>query len=160
MDRDNELKLRPIGRVITGRPQGSQGDHWEEQPSEIEIAPTWTEALDGLEEFSHIWIVWWLDGFDEPPASRHVHPEGRVEIPQVGLFATRSPHRPNPIAMTAVRLLEHRGNRLRVRGLDAYEGSPILDIKPYLRRGDQVPEAVMPSWLERLWSIHDTERGA
>ena len=146
MDRDRRLTLRPIGRVVTGRPQGVRGDHWEEQSSEIEIAPTWAEALDGLEEFSHIWILWWLDGFDEPPTSRHVHPEGRANLPQVGLFATRSPHRPNPIAMTAVRLLEHRGDRLRVRGLDAYEGTPILDIKPYTPR-DQKSEARF-GWLE------------
>ena len=157
MDRDRELTVRPIGQVVTGRPRGSQGDQWEDQPSEIQVAPSWAEALDGLDEFSHIWIVWWLDGFDEPPTSQLVHPEGRTELPEVGLFATRSPHRPNPIAMTAVRLLELGEGRLRVRGLDAYEGSPILDIKPYLRRGDMILGAVMPDWLERLWRSHDEE---
>lgn len=158
MARERGVEVRPIGWVVTGRPRGSQGDQWEEQPSEIEVIPSWAEALCGLEGFSHIWIVWWLDGFDQPPTSQFVHPEGRTEIPQVGLFATRSPHRPNPIAMTAVRLLEHREDRLRVEGLDAYEGSPILDIKPYLRRGDLIPDAEMPDWLEHLWRIHDEER--
>lgn len=160
MDRDRELTLRPIGRVVKGRAEGAQGDHWEKQPSEIEIAPDCAQALDGIEEFSHIWILWWLDHFDKPPTSPFVHPEGRTELPPVGFFATRSPHRPNPIAITVVRLLEHREGRLRVQGLDAYEGTPVLDIKPYLRRGDQIPEVVMPDWLERLWRIHDDERGA
>jgi tRNA-Thr(GGU) m(6)t(6)A37 methyltransferase TsaA len=158
MDRERELNLQPIGWVVTGRPRGSEGDQWEEQPSEIQVVPAWTEALFGLDEFSHIWIVWWLDGFEEPPTSRLVHPERRAEMPEVGLFATRSPHRPNPVAMTAVRLLGLEKGRLRVRGLDAYEGSPILDIKPYLRRGDMIPEAQMPDWLEDLWRIHDEER--
>jgi tRNA (Thr-GGU) A37 N-methylase len=81
-------------------------------------------------------------------------------MPLVGLFATRSPHRPCPIAITAVRLLAHEGTVLRVEGLDACEGTPILDIKPYLRRGDLIPEAKAPDWLEELWRIHDEERAA
>jgi tRNA (Thr-GGU) A37 N-methylase len=79
-------------------------------------------------------------------------------MPLRGIFATRSPRRPNPIAITAVRLLERQGARLRVQGLDAYQGTPILDLKPYLRRGDLIPEAAMPAWLEQLWRIHDEER--
>lgn len=158
MSQEHELTLRPIGRVLKGRPEDDSGNGWQEHAAEIEIDPTWAEALDGIEEFSHIWIIWWLDHFDEPPTSPHVHPEGRAEMPLVGLFATRSPHRPNPIAMTAVRLLERQGTRIRVQGLDAFEGTPVLDIKPYLRRGDHILKATMPEWLEALWSIHDKER--
>jgi tRNA-Thr(GGU) m(6)t(6)A37 methyltransferase TsaA len=160
VDKDRELRLHPIAWVVSGRPRGAKGDGWAEESSEIEVDPYWAEALDGIEGFSHLWIIWWLDGFDEPPTSRFVHPEGRREIPQVGFFATRSPHRPNPIAITAVRFEERWENCLRVSGLDAYEGSPVLDIKPYLRRGDKIPEAVMPEWLEYLWRIHDEERDA
>jgi tRNA-Thr(GGU) m(6)t(6)A37 methyltransferase TsaA len=158
---ERELRLRPIGRVVKGRstPQEQpQEDGWEEASAEIEIDPSWAEALDGIEDFSHIWIVWWLDRFDQPPASLRVHPEGREEMPLVGLFATRSPRRPCPIAMTAVPLLGREGGRLFVQGLDAFEGTPVLDIKPYLRRGDAVPDATMPGWLEHLWRIHDEER--
>jgi tRNA-Thr(GGU) m(6)t(6)A37 methyltransferase TsaA len=126
----------------------------------IQVEAAWVEALDGIERFSHIWVLWWLDRFRGPPSARKVHPEGRPEMPLVGLFATRSPHRPNPIAMTAVRLLNRDGVLLRVEGLDAIEGTPILDIKPYLRRGDCLSEAVMPDWLERLWLLHDEERAA
>jgi tRNA-Thr(GGU) m(6)t(6)A37 methyltransferase TsaA len=159
MGKERELTLRRIGRVTKGRPCTDRGSGWEEQEAEIEIEPVWAEALEGIEGFSHIWLVWWLDRADTAPAVLQVHPEGRQDVPLMGVFATRSPRRPNPVAMTAVRLLERRGTRLRVQGLDAYEGTSILDIKPYLRRGDLIAEATVPGWLERLWRIHDEERG-
>lgn len=143
-----DLTLQAIGRVVEGG----------QERAEIEIDAEWAEGLDGVEGFSHIWILWWLDRFESPPSSLRVHPERRAELPLVGLFATRSPQRPCPIAMTAVRLLSRQGRRLQVEGLDAYAGTPVLDIKPYLRRGDLIPEAQMPVWLERLWESHDRER--
>jgi tRNA-Thr(GGU) m(6)t(6)A37 methyltransferase TsaA len=150
-----ELTLRPIGWVVQGR-RGS--DRWQETEAEIQIDPAWAEALDGIEGFSHIWVVWWLDRHGPPPEQRKVRPEGRDEMPLLGIFSTRSPRRPNPVAITAVRLLERQGARLRVQGLDAWEGTPVLDLKPYLRRGDLIPEATTPDWLERLWRIHDGDR--
>jgi tRNA-Thr(GGU) m(6)t(6)A37 methyltransferase TsaA len=157
MSQDRELRARPIGRVVRGRSPSGEDDDWQTRAAEIEIEAEWAEALDGIDGFSHIWLIWWLDRHDEPPQQPRVHPEGRSEMPLVGLLATRSPRRPNPIAMTAVRLLAHDGTRLRVQGLDAFEGTPILDIKPYIRRGDDIPEAEMPAWLEELWQIHDHE---
>jgi tRNA-Thr(GGU) m(6)t(6)A37 methyltransferase TsaA len=154
----SDLALHPIGRVVKGRPAGEGSHHWETEIAELEIEPAWAGALDGIEGFTHIWVVWWLDRFRSPPVALRVRPQRREELPLVGFFATRSPHRPNPIALTAVRLLERRGPVLRVQGLDAYEGTPVLDIKPYLRRGDMIPEAQMPDWLERLWRSHDEER--
>lgn len=162
MGQEGELTLQPIGRVVVGRPWPDAGERWEEGQAEIEIDPAWAGALDGIEEFSHIWVIWWLDRSDSygPLDTLKVRPEKREELPLVGIFATRSPWRPNPIAMTAVRLLERQGRRLRVQGLDACEGTPVLDIKPYLRRGDQIPEASVPEWLRRLWRMHDEERGS
>lgn len=176
MGETGRLILQPIGRVVEGRAwpeqasaeparQGADDQH-QEGRAEIEIDANWAEALDGIEGFSHIWVVWWLDRFESPPTSHRIHPEGRPEMPLMGLFATRSPHRPCPIAITAVRLVAPAdrlltgGARLRVEVLDAYEGTPILDIKPYLRRGDLIPEATTPKWLEDLWRIHDEERNA
>ena len=158
------LAERAIGMVTAGRPRPDPTSRrargaGEGDAAEITIDAAWEGALDGIEEFSHIWVLWWIDRFDDPPEARRVHPEGRAEMPLVGLFATRSPHRPFPIGLTAVRLLERTGNRLVVQGLDAFVDTPVLDIKPYLRRGDLVPEAVGPAWLERLWQIHDAERG-
>jgi tRNA-Thr(GGU) m(6)t(6)A37 methyltransferase TsaA len=165
MEPDRSLELQPIGHVIQGRvrPDGphSEPSDLEDRPAMIEIDATWAGALDGIEEFSHIWVLWWLD---LSPASNdldslQVRPEGRKEMPLRGIFATRSPRRPNPIAMTPVRLLERQGRQLRIQGLDAFEGTPILDLKPYLRRGDLIQEATTPTWLEQLWRIHDEEQG-
>lgn len=157
MSEARTLTLKAIGRVVRG-PSYPPEPGWEAREALIEIDSDWAEALQGIEGFSHIWLLWWLDRRDAPPGALLVHPEGRPEVPLVGIFATRSPHRPNPLAMTAVRLLERQGRRLRVRGLDACQGTPLLDIKPYLRRGDLISEASMPGWLDRLWSLHDQER--
>jgi tRNA-Thr(GGU) m(6)t(6)A37 methyltransferase TsaA len=159
MNQRRELRLHPLGRVTNGRSSTARDDRWQEAPAEIEIDAAWGGALDGIEEFSHIWVIWWLDRFEGPPDFTHVHPERREEMPLVGILATRSPQRPNPIAMTVVRLLAREGNKLRVQGLDAYEGTPVLDIKPYLRRGDLIAEATVPKWLERLWRAQDQEAG-
>jgi tRNA-Thr(GGU) m(6)t(6)A37 methyltransferase TsaA len=157
MDEPRTLTLKAIGRVLEGASYPPEPG-WEAREAKVEVDPEWAEALDGIEEFSHIWLVWWLDRRDSPPEALRVHPEGRPEMPLVGIFATRSPRRPNALAMTVVQLLERQGRCLRVRGLDACQGTPILDIKPYLRRGDLVLEANMPAWLERLWSLHDQDR--
>jgi tRNA-Thr(GGU) m(6)t(6)A37 methyltransferase TsaA len=153
---------RAIGTVTAGvrHPGMASGGrvHGDAGVSEIMIDAVWAEALDGIEDFSHIWVVWWIDRFDEPPERLLVHPEGRSEMPLVGLFATRSPHRPCPVGITAVRLLRRHGTKLYVEGLDAFEGTRVLDIKPYLRRGDLIEDAGAPEWLERLWQIHDAER--
>jgi tRNA-Thr(GGU) m(6)t(6)A37 methyltransferase TsaA len=146
------LRSTPIGLVCRGRRRGAADDAWENAEAEIEIDARWAGALDGIDEFSHVWVIWWLDASEGPPQTLHVHPERRQDLPFVGLFATRSPRRPNPIALTAVRLLGREGARLRVLGLDAFEGSPVLDLKPYLRRGDQISDVSQPEWLERLWS--------
>jgi tRNA-Thr(GGU) m(6)t(6)A37 methyltransferase TsaA len=157
MSKQPALTLAPIGRVVKG-PAYPPEPGWEDRDALVEIDPAWAGALDGVDGFSHIWLLWWLDAHDAPPGELRVHPERREDIPLVGIFATRSPHRPNPIAMTVVRLLEIDGVRLRVRGLDARQGTPVLDIKPYLRRGDLVPDATMPGWIEQLWQSHDAEK--
>lgn len=164
MGSEEGLLKRTIGTVTAGRPRPGQSSQGNGEPegthtAEITIDPAWADALDGIDEFSHIWVLWWIDRSGDPPATCYVHPERRAELPLVGFFATRSPHRPFPVGLTAVRLLAHEGGRLVVEGLDAYEGTPVLDIKPYLRRGDCIPEAVMPDWLKKLWRIHDAEHG-
>ena len=152
------LKLRPIGHVVHGRSRDG-GDGWQDEEAIVEVNPQWVGALEGLEGFSHIWILWWLHESSSPSGSLRVRPERRSEMPEVGILSTRSPSRPNPLAMTAVRLVERQGGRVRVKGLDAFQDTPVLDIKPYLPRGDLIPEATGPEWLQQLWHIHDQERG-
>jgi tRNA-Thr(GGU) m(6)t(6)A37 methyltransferase TsaA len=152
MSGEPEYVLRPIGRV---RNQVKEWVDvaWEELESEVALDPRWAEGLDGLEEFSHIWVICWLDRLTEEERGGRcrVHPERRQELRPVGLFATRSPRRPNPIAITAVRLLGIEGTVLRVKGLDMLDGTPVLDVKPYLAQGDRIAGTWSPLWIRRLW---------
>ncbi len=90
------------------------------------------EALDGLEEFSHLFVISWLNKM-QGRATWYLktHPWGRQELPLIGVFATRTPRRPNPIGLTPVKLVKREGNILWVKGLDAFHDTPILDGKPF-----------------------------
>ncbi len=150
------INLVPIGRVVNDVEYPSDV-RWETIVSKVVINPDLAEALDGIEGFSHIVVISYLHKVGEDRRSLlKVHPENREELPLVGVFATRSPVRPNPIGITVVKLLERQENVLKVLGLDAYDGTPVLDIKPYLRQGDLVEEATTPDWLLRLWELQST----
>ena len=154
--RQESINLVPIGRVTNGIEYPTDVK-WENIISEVVIAPHLVEALDGIDGFSHIVIIFYLHQVDEDRRSLlKVHPESKEELPLVGVFASRSPARPNPIGVTVVKLLERLENVLKVLGLDAYDGTPVLDIKPYLRRGDLIENATMPDWLLRLWELQDS----
>jgi tRNA-Thr(GGU) m(6)t(6)A37 methyltransferase TsaA len=100
-------------------------------------------ALDCIESYSHLIILYHMHRATVMKGLR-IHPRGKKEIAKVGLFATRSPYRPNPIGVTIVKLLERRRNVLKVKGLDAVNNTPILDIKPYtnvdVKQKIRVPE--------------------
>jgi tRNA-Thr(GGU) m(6)t(6)A37 methyltransferase TsaA len=144
-----ELRLHPIGFVHNDFSTGGRDIEWQDVESEIMIEPEWTDALTGIQDFSHLWVIFYFTQSSQPATAR-TRPQGRADAPLVGRFATRSPVRPNPIGMTPVELLAIRGSRLRVRGLDAFDGTPVLDLKPYLPRGDSLPHARVPDWLTRL----------
>jgi tRNA (adenine37-N6)-methyltransferase len=114
----------------------------------VTVPPEFTDALDGIQDFSHIWVIYWFHGNDTPEKRRtlKVHPRGDPANPLTGVFATRSPARPNLLGLQACRLVSRQGNRLEVAGLDAGDGSPVLDIKPYLPPLDAFPQATMPKW--------------
>lgn len=145
-----EITLRPIGTIRNGHTE-KPGVSWDKVVSKIVIDETYAEALDGVEEFSHIHVLFWLDQVEDERGSKmKVHPQRREDLPEVGVFATRTMFRPNPIGLTSVRLLGREKNVLRVLGLDALDGTPLLDLKPYIPRGDLWPEASGPAWLARL----------
>lgn len=153
-----EYSLRPIGHV-RNRVKEWADVVWEDVESEVVLDATWAEGLDGLEGFSHIWVICWLDRLTEEERGGRcrVHPQGRQDLPTVGLFASRSPRRPNPIAITAVRLLGIDGTVLRVKGLDMLDGTPVLDVKPYLAQGDRISGTRAPLWIRRLWRKQQTQ---
>ena len=139
------ITFQPIGRVrspfkdTSEIPKGPDAQHVAE--GVIELDPALEEGLRDVEGFSHLYVLWCfhkVDGFDLtawPPADDRSH----------GVFATRSPRRPNPIGLTTVELLRREGTRLHVRGVDMLDGTPVLDIKPYL---SSVPEArLRRGWL-------------
>ena len=117
----HQVVLRPIGRVV----------HRGEEPSTlVEVLPEFADALDGVEEHEHLWVLFWMHGLTAADRrTLRVHPRGDRSRPKRGVFALHSPKRPNPIGLTRVRLLAREGNRLIVEDLDALDGSPVIDIK-------------------------------
>jgi len=140
------ITLKAIG-IVRNEVKQKPEYGWREIVSEIEVNSSLTEALDGLDEFSHIIILYWMHQVTATnKLSLKAHPKGKPELPLVGRFATRSPNRPNPIGKATVRLLERQGNILKVKGLDAIDGTPVIDIKPYLPGYDSVADAKVPPW--------------
>ena len=118
------------------------------EESEIEILNEFQKGLTGIEEFSHLIILYWMHMRDSEEERRTllVYPRRHAVNVLKGVFACRSPSRPNPIGLCVVELVRVEGNMLTVRGLDAFENSPIIDIKPYLPRNDSIPDAKVPEW--------------
>ena len=114
----NKFHLKPVAFVKT-EAVGKEVRN-KNLVSRIVFREEYTEALGGVEEFSHLFVLFWLHEMsDEDRQVMKVHPQGRKDIPLLGIFATRTPHRPNPIGLTRVKLLNVEGNILTVQGLDA-----------------------------------------
>ena len=142
------MTIKAIGIVRNDIEQTpEEPDWWAELISELVIAPALTEALDGLEGFTHIIVLYWMHLLTRDDMPLKVHPMGRQDVPLQGIFATRTPNRPNRIGKAVVRLLERQGNILKVTGLDALDGSPVIDIKPYIPGYDSVADAGVPQWI-------------
>ena len=119
---------------------------WAATESELALGDDCVPALRGLAEYSHIWVLFALhevgdDGLDTRTQSPPAAPG------EIGVFALRTQARPNPIGMTVVRLRGIDGATVKVRGLDALDGTPVLDIKPYIPYYDSVPDAGVPAWI-------------
>ena len=150
MERQNStITIKPIGTVRNAvrKPPKPPYD-WDNVVSRIEIEPGLTEALDSLDEFSHIIVLYWMNRLAAEPLPMKVRPRRDPNLPLVGLFATRAPHRPNPIGKATAKLLKRERNVLTVSGLDAIDGTPVIDIKPYLPRNDSVTDARTPAWVK------------
>ena len=150
--------MRPVGYARTpftetGQvPKGHGAQHAAE--GVLEILPELEAGLTDIEGFSHLFVLWAFHRSEAaellgvPPTDTRPH----------GVFATRSPRRPNPIGLTVVELLGREGPRLRVRGVDMVDGTPILDIKPYL--SSVPPDRLRRGWLAEAEARRARERGA
>jgi tRNA-Thr(GGU) m(6)t(6)A37 methyltransferase TsaA len=144
-----DMKLKAIGVVRNGVKQPVRHG-WSDVVSDIVVDSHLAEALDGLEEFSHIIVLYWMHQLTLGRKLKlKVHPMGKPELPLTGRFATRAPSRPNPVGQATVRLLERRDNILKVKGLDAIDGTPVIDIKPYIPGYDSAIDAKAPRWTTK-----------
>ena len=126
-------------------------EHWADVVSEIHIDDVYAAGLQGIDNWSHVMVVYYMH--EAPFDLEHdlvTRPRDRDDMPEVGVFARRSPNRPNGIGVTAVEVVKVEGRVLTVRRLDAIDGTPVLDIKPYAPVYDSVYEPLIPVWFIRL----------
>ncbi len=143
----SRYEVAPIGVVRSTRAEPID-DGWDAVESRIELAAELPpECLDGVEEFSHVEVLYLFHLVDEGSVERGARrPRGNPVWPRVGIFAQRGKERPNRIGSTVVRVLGREGRTLRVAGLDAVDGTPVLDIKPVFR--EYLPRSAVrqPAW--------------
>jgi tRNA (adenine37-N6)-methyltransferase len=156
------FEIRPLGTVVGGRIEAIDDD-WDTQEAEIHLdAARFTpDVLAGLTDFSHIDVIFVFDQVDESSVNLGArHPRGNPDWPKVGILAQRAKARPNRLGVTTCRLVSVDGLVLRVRGLDAIAGSPVVDIKPYMREFSPREATTQPAWVNELmakyWTIEPT----
>lgn len=144
-----KISVEPIGYVRNARKEAVD-DHWNEIESDI-IVELGEESLQGLEDFSHAEIIFYFHQADESKIVTGArHPRNNPDWPRVGIFAQRGKNRPNRIGATIVKILKREKNILRVAGLDAIDGTPILDIKPVMREFLPRESVHQPEWSTEL----------
>jgi tRNA-Thr(GGU) m(6)t(6)A37 methyltransferase TsaA len=140
--------LRPIG-VVRNSVREPRPNGWDQVRSDLVFRDDLLAALDGIEAYSHVIVVFHCHLVpEEARTTGRIRPRDNPELPEQGVLATRSQRRPNPVGVAVVPLLRRRRNILRVRGLDAVDGTPVLDIKPYLPQYDSAPDARVPDWMQ------------
>lgn len=144
------IELVPIGFVsspVTERTDSGWGD----VVARIVLEPQYAGALAGLESFSHALAITYLHQARFVPAEHlRRRPRGREDMPELGILAQRAKNRPNPIGVTAVEIVGVSERHLDVRGLDAIDGTPVLDVKPYVPQYDRVAAPRVPGWVDEL----------
>ena len=133
----DKFNISPVGYVrsdVTDRGQAPRQGRDADLDARIEILTQYSEALDGIGKWSQLLVICWMHLADRDILA--VHPRRNANAPLTGVFGTRSPARPNPVAVYTVDLLSVEGSTLYVRGIDAIDGTPVLDIKPHVHRLD------------------------
>jgi tRNA-Thr(GGU) m(6)t(6)A37 methyltransferase TsaA len=148
---ENNWTVRAIGRVAASRSEVIDDD-WDTVTSSIHLLPPFDErSVTGLEEFNHLEVIYLLDRVD--PSAAHVHarrPRGNPAWPEVGILAQRAKDRVNRLGLSTCELLRIEGTVLHVRGLDAVDGTPVLDVKPYMEEFGPRSPVRQPAWSREL----------
>lgn len=158
----NSISMTPVGIVHSTR-KNLADDNWlrEQTSIELDAAQFSASALAGLSEFSHVEIVFYMNQADPAKTERDArHPRGNTAWPSVGIFAQRGKDRPNHIGVTVCRIKNVSGTKLIVEGLDAVDGTPVLDIKPWVAEFAPRGAAHQPTWVSELmhgyWESSDS----
>lgn len=139
------ITLQPIGVVHNAETDAARVD-WSRVRSQIVLVDGLADAVMGLADYSHVIVVGWLHELpDALRERRQAYPSGDDRYPLQGALALRGA-RPNPISVTVCRLLKIEGSTIEVEGLDLVDGTPVLDVKPYIAAYDAVPKASIPKW--------------
>lgn len=164
---DSEMVLTPIGRVKSSltlpslnveresgelRPNGkdlrAEHEKIKAMESVIELHDDQSKRLHGLEAFSHVVVIYWPHLIKEADRGiEKVHPMGNIEIPKQGVYATCSPARPNPVLISVVELVNRTGCRLTVKGFEAVNDTPVIDIKPFSPHYMHAEGLIIPEWM-------------
>jgi tRNA-Thr(GGU) m(6)t(6)A37 methyltransferase TsaA len=151
-----DVVVRPVGRVVGGRRE-VRDDEWGAVRAVIRIDGDrfGAEALAGLEDFSHLEVVYHFDRVPEERIETGArHPRGNTDWPKVGIFAQRGKNRPNRIGVSRCRLLRVDGLEVHVEGLDAVDGTPVLDVKPYMTEFGPQGATRQPEWATAIMSSY------
>jgi tRNA-Thr(GGU) m(6)t(6)A37 methyltransferase TsaA len=145
-----DVSMTPIG-YVRSRVKETRPDGWDNVECDVVLRPELEPMLLNLSDYTHVIVVFWPHQVpDDVRGSKpQLHPRDDPQYPLMGILATRSQIRPNPVLTSPVRLLGVKGNVLRVLGLDAIDGTPVLDIKPYLPHYDSLPGASVPDWVRK-----------
>jgi len=148
----DSIAFIPVGAVRSTRTKPAD-DNWDAEQARVELdsAQFTSEALAGLAEFSHVEIIFFMNQVESGNVEKSArHPRNNPDWPKVGIFAQRGKNRPNQIGVTICRILKVEGLTVHVEGLDAIDGSPVLDIKPWVAEFGPRGPAKQPAWITDL----------
>lgn len=147
-----KFEIEPIGIVRCSRKE-AKDDNWGSVISTIELnrQKFTEEALLGLEQFSHLEVIFYMDKVrDEHIVMNARHPRNLVHLPKIGIFAQRDKNRPNKLGLSRCKILRVSSLTIEVQGLDAIHGSPVIDIKPYMKEFEPIGEVYQPEWTKEI----------
>lgn len=145
------MKIEAIGVVQSTR-KNVEDDNWDSESAYIVLGPQFNEeALSGLSDFSHVEVLFYMNQVNPAKVETTArHPRNNLSWPKIGIFAQRGKNRPNQIGLTVCKVIKVDGNKLYLEGLDAVDGSPVLDIKPWVKEFGPRGDVKQPTWISEL----------